>query len=257
MLDLRSAQRGRPLVIAHRGASGEAPENSIAAFQLAIEQEADLIETDVHLTADGALVAIHDHALDRTTNGHGLVGEHTLAQIEVLDAGSWFEPRFSGQRVLTLDELLAWAANRIPVAIEIKNGPIYYEGIEERVVEAIRRHGMERSTMVISFDHSAIERLKRVAPGILGGVLFAGTPVHASSLALEAGAEAILPNWASVTNKMVADAHERGIAVSTWVTDEVAEMRWIMAHGVDAIATNRPGRLAALLTQPRAVPSAE
>ncbi|HEX2923127.1 MAG TPA: glycerophosphodiester phosphodiesterase [Chloroflexota bacterium] len=247
MIDLRSALRGRPLVIAHRGASGEAPENSMAAFQLAIEQGADLIETDVHLTADGQLVAIHDHSLDRTTDGHGLVREHTLAQIKSLDSGAWFAPSFSGQKVLTLDELLAWAANRIPVAIEIKNGPIYYEGIEERVVETIRRHGMERSAMVISFDHAAVKRLKRLSGEVLGGVLFAGTPMRASNLAIEAEAEAILPNWASITPEMVADAHDRGLAVSTWVTDETAEMRWVLAHGVDAIATNRPGRLAALL----------
>ncbi len=247
MLELRSALRGRPLIIAHRGASGEAPENSMAAFQLAIDQGADLIETDVHLTADGELVAIHDHTLDRTTNGHGLVREHTLSQIKELDSGSWFAPGFCGQKVLTLDELLAWASGRIPVAIEIKNGPIYYEGIEEKVVESIRSHGMGQSAMVISFDHHAIKRTKGLSAETLCGVLFVGTPLHASTLAVDAKAEAILPHWGSITSEMVADAHHRGIAVSTWVADEASEMRWVLAHGVDAIATNYPGRLAALI----------
>ncbi len=247
MIEFRSSTPGRPLIIGHRGASGEAPENTLAAFRLAVEQGADLVETDVHLTSDGVLVAIHDHTLDRTTDGHGLVGALTLSQIRRLDAGSWFDPRYAGERVPTLDDLLEWAAGRVPVAVEIKNGPIYYPQIEDRIVEALRRHDMIRSAIVISFDHSAVLRAKRLCPDLLGGVLFAGTPVRPSSLALHARADILLPHWAGLTREMVQEAHSRSLGVSPWVVDNREEMAWVLELGVDAIATNHPGRLLALL----------
>ncbi len=249
MLSLRSTTLGRPWIIGHRGASGEAPENTLAAFRLALQQGADLIETDVHLTADGVPVVIHDHSVDRTTNGHGLVGELTLAQIKALDAGSWFGPQFAGERVLTLDELLEWAAGKTPVSLEIKNGPIHYPGIEDRVVEALRRHDMVQSAVVISFDHGAILRAKQRCPELLGGVLFACTPVAASELAFQAQADCILPHWSNLTRSMVEEAHSHDLAVSPWVVDEKREMEWVLALGVDAIASNYPGRVVSWLAE--------
>src|SRR5919197_4354903 len=101
---------GRPLVVGHRGAMGYAPENTLASFELAVEQGADVVELDVHLSRDGQVVVIHDEQLDRTTDGRGLVGDRTLDELKRLDAGSWFDPRFAGQRIPTLHEVLAWAS---------------------------------------------------------------------------------------------------------------------------------------------------
>lgn len=249
MFDLRSAALGRPWIIAHRGASGEAPENTLAAFRLALEQGADLIETDVHLTADGTPVAIHDHTVDRTTNGRGLVGQMTLAQIKELDAGSWFSTPYAGERILTLDELLEWAAGKTPVSIEIKNGPVYYPEIEDRVIDALRRHDMIGSAIVISFDHAAILRTKQRCPELVAGVLYACTPVAASTLALQARADCLLPHWSNLTREMVEEAHSHNLAISPWVVDREEEMRWTLAQGVDAIASNFPGRVLSWLKQ--------
>jgi glycerophosphoryl diester phosphodiesterase len=249
MLDLRSSTLGRPWVIGHRGASGDAPENTLSAFRLALEQGADLIETDVHLTADGVPVAIHDHTVDRTTNGRGLVGQLTLAQIKELDAGSWFSPEFAGEQILTLDELLEWATGKTPVSIEIKNGPIYYPEIEDVVVDVLRRHDMVGSAIVISFDHATVLRIKQRCPELVTGVLFACSPVSASTLARQARADCLLPHWSGLTRQMVEEAHSHDLAVSPWVVDREEETRFVLAHGVDAIATNHPGKVVAWLNR--------
>src|SRR5918911_3997990 len=134
-------ERGRVWVVGHRGAMGHCPENTPASFERGLELGADWIELDVHLSRDGALVVIHDETVDRTTNGHGAVRDHTLAELEALDAGSWFGADYAGQRIPTLDEVLTWARRRDTIVdIEIKNAPVYYPGIEAAVVEALRRH---------------------------------------------------------------------------------------------------------------------
>src|SRR5919202_5121590 len=135
-------ERGRVWVVGHRGAMGHCPENTLASFERGLELGADWIELDVHLSRDGALVVIHDETLDRTTNGSGLVKDHTLAQLERLDAGG-------GQRIPTLDEILEWArANGVVLDIEIKNAPLYYNGIEAAVVRALDARTMTEQAVV-------------------------------------------------------------------------------------------------------------
>lgn len=247
MLNLRTTTGGRPHVIGHRGASGEAPENTMASFELAVSQRCDLIELDVQLTSDEVLVVMHDPAVDRTTDGRGLVKDFTLAEVKRLNAAARFPAATDAERVPTLDELLEWAAGRIPVAIEIKGGPIHYPNIEGRVVEAIRRHRLTDSIVVISFDHVTLLHLKQLAPEITTGVLYACAPVQPSSLALAAHSDALLPHWADLSKEMVADAHEHDLAISTWAVDGEMELRWVLSMGVDAIATNYPSRLVKLL----------
>src|SRR5690242_7213158 len=121
-------ERGRVWVVGHRGAMGYCPENTLVSFERGLELGADWIELDVHLSRDGELIVIHDESLERTTNGHGLVGEHMLAELRELDAGE-------GQSIPTLSEVLDWArAKNAVVDIEIKNAPIFYDGISEVVV---------------------------------------------------------------------------------------------------------------------------
>lgn len=247
MRSLRPSRPGRSLVIAHRGASGDAPENTLAAFRLAMEQGADMIELDVQLSADGHLVVIHDPTVDRTTDGRGLVSDLTLEQIKALDAGSGFSPAYAGEKVPTLDEVLDWAASRIPLAIEIKNGPIYYSGIESKIVDALRSHDAAGSCLVISFDHNAVLRVKQLSPETATGVLFACCPVSPASLAAAARADVLLPHWSNLTPEMVRSVHSRGLAVSPWVIDDEREMRRALSLGVDGVATNYPGKLASLV----------
>src|SRR5881275_3461624 len=149
---------GRILLGGHRGNADECPENTLTSFRSAIELGVDVIELDVHRSEDGALPVIHDHLLDRTTDGSGLVRDYTMAELKRLDAGSWKNPRFKGERIPSLDEVLALAKGQVGVAIEIKNLPLPYSGIEELVVEAVRGAEMMRDVVVISFDHRCIKR---------------------------------------------------------------------------------------------------
>jgi glycerophosphoryl diester phosphodiesterase len=245
--------RGRVWVIGHRGAMGHCPENTFVSFERALELGADWIELDVHLTRDGALAVIHDELVDRTTDGHGLVKDHTLAELKKLDAGAWFAPEFAGQRIPSLDEVLDWARARSTVVdIEIKNAPVYYAGIEEVVVESLDRSGMAEQVIVISFDHRSVQRVKALDSRVVTGVLYAARPTDAGlGLARAAQADAVLPHWAYVTADDVRLAHEAGLAVAPWASSDPAVLRELIAAGVDAIGTNHPDVLRGLLEKGR------
>jgi glycerophosphoryl diester phosphodiesterase len=228
-------ERGRVWVVGHRGAMGYCPENTLASFERALELGADWIELDVHLSRDGVPIVIHDETLERTTNGHGLVREHTLAELRRLDAGD-------GQTIPTLDDVLAWARARGTVVdIEIKNAPLYYADIEQAVVSALDAAGMTEQAIVISFDHESVRRVKRLEPSLATGVLYACRPLNAGiDLARGTNADALLPMWTFVTREDVATAHQAGLAVAPWATSDPAILRHLIACGVDAIGTNHP-----------------
>ena len=248
-------QPGRTLVIGHRGAMGYAPENTLASFELALQQGADFVELDVHLSRDGQVVVMHDERLERTTDGRGLVRDWSVSELRRLDAGAWFDPRFAGERVPTLQEVLEWAAGRTRLAIEIKNGPLYYDGIEARVVELLRRHDLRQQAIVISFDHQALRRLRALDEGLLTGALYSCRPADPVGLAAAAGAQVLEPHWSHVTPADVAAAHAAGLLVSTWTTSDPDTMRGLIEAGVDGIATNHPDVLTRLLAASQATPS--
>jgi glycerophosphoryl diester phosphodiesterase len=232
---------GEPVLrVGHRGARGYAPENTFASFDLAMEMGVTAVETDVHLSKDGEVVLIHDHTVDRTTNAHGFVKDMTLRELRELDAGSWFDPRFAGQQIPTLDELLAWARNRVGIAIEIKNGPIYYPGIAAEVTRLLQRHGMEGQAILISFDHLVLREAKMIAPEVATGILYVGRLVDEVGAARAAGADALHPNWAFVTPDLVEKAHAAQLAVSPWCPNDLESLRLLSQMGVDSIGTDYP-----------------
>ena len=241
LLQRLQQERGRVWVVGHRGAMGYCPENTLASFERGLELGADWIELDVHLSADGALIVIHDETLERTTNGHGLVREHTLAELRQLDAGD-------GQRLMTLDEVLEWAAERNTVVdIEIKNAPVYYDGIEDAVVLAVTGARMVDQVIVISFDHAAVKRVKTLEPRVATGALYLCRPTDGGiGLARAAGADALLPHWAYVTCEDVTAAHAAGLSVAPWASSDPTVLRRLIACGVDAIGTNHPDVLKGL-----------
>jgi glycerophosphoryl diester phosphodiesterase len=230
---------------------GYAPENTFASFELALEQGADLVELDVHLSRDGQVVVIHDERLERTTSGQGLVNQHTVAELRRLEAGAWFDPAFAGQRIPLLAEVLDWARGRAHLAIEIKNGPLFYAGIEDRIVGLLDRHGMRQRALVISFDHQALRRVRELDAELLTGAIYACRPADPLGLAVAAGAGVLEPHWGYVRAEDVAAAHAAGLKVSTWATSDPLELRRLLAAGVDGIATNHPDVLVALLAQTR------
>lgn len=233
--------RPGPFVIGHRGAAGYAPENTMVAFERGMALRADAIELDIHPTSDGQLVVIHDPTLERTTNGQGLVVQHTLDQIQALDAGSWFDARFAGARVPALREVLEWAHGRTKVVIEIKQGPIFYPHVEQLLLQELDATHMRDDVLVISFDHHSVRRIKELAPDIVTGVLYAGRLIDPVPLAQAADADALLPYWALLTKEEVDAAHAAGLMVSPWGGPE-QDFRLILATGVDAVASDFPDR---------------
>ncbi|WP_051541368.1 glycerophosphodiester phosphodiesterase family protein [Caldalkalibacillus mannanilyticus] len=150
------------LVIAHRGSSQQAPENTLPAIQKAIQDQADAVEIDVQLTKDQEIVVIHDEWLNRTTNGSGLVSSHTFSRIRELDAGSWFSPNFSGVRIPHLEEvLLLLKPLSIELNIELKNGIIPYPGLEEKVIRLIQNYQMEKQVILSSFRQDSLVDVSR------------------------------------------------------------------------------------------------
>ncbi len=156
-------------IIAHRGYSAKAPENTLAAFQLAMDTGADVIELDVTLTKDGIPIVIHDDTLNRTTNGKGLVLAMTLKDLKKLDAGSWFNPSFSEEKLPTLEEVLQLVNKKIIVNVEIKKESAMK--IEEKVLEIVSKYGMESMVFISSFAHNSLFKIKELNPEIPTGYL--------------------------------------------------------------------------------------
>jgi glycerophosphoryl diester phosphodiesterase len=231
---------GRILLGGHRGNADECPENTLVSFRSAIELGVDLIECDVHLSDDGGLPVIHDHLLDRTTDGSGLVRDHTMAELQRFDAGSWKDPRFKGERIPSLDEVLDVARGQVGVAIEIKNLPLPYAGIEDVVVRAVKEAGMIHEVVVISFDHRSVQRISELEPEILTGVLEASRPVDVLRVMDDAGADVFCPHWAAIEPETAAELHAAGKLIGVWTVDDVFALTWSKALPANAIYTNKP-----------------
>jgi glycerophosphoryl diester phosphodiesterase len=243
VLEREAMGSGKVLVIGHRGALGLAPENTLVGFRKGFECGADLLELDVHLTADGELAVIHDGEVSRTTNGRGRVRDMTLSQLQALDAGGWFNPSFRGARIPSLPEVLDWARGRIPLAVEIKGDPDPAPGIEARLVDTLRSHAMLDETIVISFHHTSVRRVKEISPGLATGILYQARLVDAVGAARAARADAIRPGWSYVTREVVEEAHAAGLCASTWNANDDERAAYLVNLGVDSIGSDYPDRL--------------
>ena len=242
-------------IVAHRGFSTMAPENTLSSIRAAIEAGATACEFDVHRSRDGAVVLLHDETVDRTTNGTGTVTEMTLSQLKQLDVGSWKDARFTGERIATLEEALALfkTADCIPV-IEIK-----MQGISQKVVDAVRKAGMTDRAAVIAFDKTVVEEIRGLEPKLacawLYGKTLSGTPLQqAKWIADEAAScktKMVDLNSQILSNEIIAELHRRGICIWCWTVDSPAYMDALMRWQVDGITTNRPDRLVPLVERAR------
>jgi glycerophosphoryl diester phosphodiesterase len=228
--------------IAHRGASGTFPENTLAAFRAAIEAGAQMCELDVQLSRDRAVVVMHDDTVDRTTDGHGAVADLTLEELKRLDAGARFKdgvPR--GERVPTLDEVFEAVAGRCALNVELKEA-----GFEREVAAIMRKWHAAGDSMVSSFDWQALETMRTVDPGIRAGVLAENEPDKMIDAAVRMRAYSVNPRFDMVTAEFCQRAHQRGLMVLTWTVDVPDLMRYLIDAGVDGIMTNYPERMRAL-----------
>ena len=236
------------LIIAHRGASGHAPENTIAAFRKAVALGATFIETDLQLSRDAHFVAIHDETLNRTTSGQGAVHDLTLAELRRLDAGSWFGSEFAGERIPTLEEILEFARKHdVVFYLELK--PQGSWGGEHALIGALRESGEIARTVVISFDASVLAALRKTEPTLMTGLLFDGQIEEPFERAAEIGARQVAVRGDLVSPWMIAEARRRDLQVVCWTVNHPAHMRLLIAAGVDGIMSDYPERLAAAVAK--------
>lgn len=233
------------ICIAHRGWSGKAPENTMAAVRLALAEPAIFaMEIDVQLSSDGVPVLIHDFTLGRTTNGKGLVKDHTLQQLRELDAGSWLDERFTGERIPTLDEVLQAVKGRCTLNIELKATSDMYPGIAEKVLALLEQHDMKQEVYITSFDHELIRHVRTLDETVVTGLIVGGRPVLMLEQLQEAGANILSMGYPYLTKELAVEAIEKGYKVVAWTLDDPEHIRTVMSWHPDVqICTNHPDRM--------------
>ena len=230
-----------PLVIAHRGASGSLPENTLPAYALAVRQRADMIEIDLHVTRDGATLVTHDEDL-AALGGRGEIALASAAEIRALDAGN-------GERVPSLDEVLDAFGAVIPFNLELKRGrDAFYPGLEAAALEAVQRRGLLAQTLFSSFDDPVLARLRELCAEARTALLL--SPRHAErpfERAHALGAEAVNPSLWLATRELIDAAHAEDLAVYVYTVDAEHDMLRLLDQGVDGLFTNHPDRLRVLV----------
>lgn len=227
-----------PFLWAHRGDSGRAPENTMAAFAAAVEGCADGIELDVHLSRDSVPVVIHDETLDRTTDARGAVSWMTAQYLSGLDAGSWFSPYFAGERVPLLAEVLEAFAGRLRLNLEIKD---FNAGL---AVLDLLKHYSSADIVISSFDYEVLQLLRKANQTLPMGVLYdSGSWRRAVSLARDLSALSFHPVAHSVNRPMLAECSRSGLQVHVWTVDSASMARSLVRAGVSGLFTNNPSSL--------------
>ena len=240
---MRRPDVNRPLIFAHRGACRVAPENTLPAFQAAIDLGADGIELDVHYSSDGKLMVIHNRTLEATTNGSGRITAYTCEELRNLDAGSYFAPQFVGTHIPILDEVLVLCKGKLLMNIELKSLETTTANIGADVVAAVRAHDMADQVALSSFNPLALRRAKKAGPEIecalltapdLPGWMRSGLTLRYSR------ASAVHPEFPMVDAAYMAWARKRKMPVRPWTVNEEADIRRMIELGVDAIITDVP-----------------
>ncbi len=247
---------GQPLVIAHRGSSGNAPENTLVSFRKAIEMGADFIELDIHLSKDGELIVMHDETVNRTTNGKGKIRELTLAEIKGLDAGSWFNEEFKGVVVPTLGEVLELTKlvstsktkegfpRLCKILIEVKGTSQKYPGIEKKLLDLLINNNSLSQCIIQSFDPGILGQLNKLDSSlnlhllVIGGLFPKKIPSYI---------KAINPNFHFATEKKINKLHLQNRKIFVWTVNEEKKMKKMIEAGVDGVISNYPERLIKLI----------
>ena len=240
----------KTLILAHRGASGYAPENTMEAFRLAVEMGADGIELDIHLTSDGQVVVCHDEKIDRTSNGQGEITSYTLEELRSMDFGyHFYNKERRGIKIPTLDEVFELVApTNMIVNVEIKSSD---PDIIPVCHVLVKRYGMQNRIIYSSFDHFQIERMKKYDPATFIAPLYSFNMLNPWNYCLDIGAGASHPKHTQIRKmeNYVTECHQRGIRVHTWTANTEEDIQFLLDAGVDAIITNYPDVAKKLLNQ--------
>ena len=248
----QSISNAKTEVIAHRGASAYAPENTLAAFQLALEMKSDYIELDVHLTQDNQVIVIHDATLERTTDGSGLVREKTLEELKKLDAGKWFDSKFEGEKLPTLAEVMDTVNGQTKLLIEVKvdEKDELYEGLMKEVLQIIQERNAASWCVLQAFDSRYLAEIAQSNVKIEYHQLiiddFSPIPAHIGasfqlgSIDKGLGFAAMNPYFKLLSKGKVENWQKEGLKVFTYTVDEEADIKRMVEFGVNGIITNRP-----------------
>jgi glycerophosphoryl diester phosphodiesterase len=242
----------RVLNLGHRGASHDAPQNTLAAFHLANAYGADGYELDVQLSKDGIPVVIHDFSVDKTTDGSGRVSSFTLEEMKRLDAGSKFSAEFAGERIPTLEEVFDVLQADTIVNVELKTASPGDNGLEDATIALIRGRKLEDRVIVSSFNPFSLLRVRRRAPELKVGLLYApDLPLYLRRawFRFVLKPAALHPRYQMVDAQYMTWAKKQGYDVNVWTVDDPTDMRHLSGLGVNAIITNRPDVLRDVLAQ--------
>jgi len=233
-----------PYVIAHRGLSGKAPENTIASFRKAIATPGvDMIELDVRISSDGQAIVLHDRSLQRTTTGNGAARNYTAKEIQSYDAGSWFHPSFAGQRVPLLSEVLELAKGTCWLNIELKGGllPSRSDLLVKTVMETVREHELQDFVLYSSFRHDLLAQVRKRDSKAITGVIYnlyrdLGRPP--SKLAQRVGASVFVCAKHELRRSMVRDAHQHHLSFYVYTLNAVEEVKKMVDLGINGIISD-------------------
>ncbi|MFS0821515.1 glycerophosphodiester phosphodiesterase [Bacillus sp. 1P02SD] len=225
---------------AHRGASAYCPENTMSAFKKAYELKADMLELDVQLTKDGEVIVYHDFFLDKRTNGRGFVHEHTLTEVKQLDAGSWFSESFTGERIPTFEEVLAWSKDKIWLNIELKQLEHLDEPLAKKVVDLIEHYGMEDQVQIMSFNHASLVQARRCSKKIITSAISASRMLNPAEYLRSIQAQVLNVPVIHLSPRLVEELHNQGFYVHGSMSDDLNVWKTILAWGIDAMDTNIP-----------------
>lgn len=240
------------MVIAHRGYSGEAPENTLAAFKKAIEAGCDMLELDIHFSKDRQIVVIHDETLERTVNAQGRVSDFNLTDLKKFDAGFWFSPDFKGERIPTLQEVLNLAKGKILVNIEIKSPSHgYYSAtkLAEQALKEVKKTQMLKEVIFSSFNPLALEKILEIEPKAYVAILFHRDWNFVQEITKGKSFEVLNLRKDFLTQEKIARIKGLGFMVNVYTVNEEEELRKFVNWGVDGLITNYPGRLIKILQQ--------
>ncbi|MBQ6360232.1 MAG: glycerophosphodiester phosphodiesterase [Lachnospiraceae bacterium] len=236
------------LNFAHRGFSGRYPENTMLAYEKAVEAGCDGIELDVHLSADGEPVLIHDERVDRTSDGVGFVGRMTLKELRALDVSAAFRGQYGVNRVPTLREYLAFAKDAgIMTNIELKTGVYTYPGIEAKTLELIDEFGLRDKILFSSFNHYSVKRMQALAPEMTYGLLEESRVIGLPDYTAAQHVQAVHPEYHMVDEEFMESARNHGLLVNVWTVNTEYAMRRLAALGVDMMIGNNPDICTAFL----------
>lgn len=231
-------------VLAHRGASAYAPENTMEAFKLAVEQGADGFEIDIHITKDGEIVVIHDDTIDRTSNGKGNVTDLSLAELKQYNYNARFEDKYATAEIPTLRQVLELVKeHHLYLNIEVKDIMVQsqkYDGLNVAAAEMVRAYGLVDQVIFSSFNHKSMFELKQACPDMKTALLHYSKLYKAEQYAKTVHADALHPHFIAVDADVVEQAHQIGVQVNVWTVNQVSVMKQMIDAGVDAIITDCP-----------------